>query len=118
LDPIKLQRAGVYIPLDARELLDRICQNGAPDRQRFYDVIGLLISSASNSWGSVRVFGEMVNLLWKDAKRAEALALENLWNELKKTYPFALFCAYSKDGSLEDDACFAHICEAHSMVIR
>ena len=119
LDPAKLQRQGRYIPLDAAETLESIMVGGQPDRRKFFEVIGMLVSCASNSWGGVRAFGEMVNLLWAEGKRSEALELERLWNELAKIYPFALFCAYSKDAfdSDGDEECFSQVCEAHSMVI-
>lgn len=117
LDPVKLQRAGRYIPLDAEETLNRICVEGRPDRRRFQEVIGLLISCASNSWGEVRAFGEMVNLLWLEGKRQEAIELEKLWNELARSYPFTLFCAYSEDAIYDDEESFSKVCEAHSTVI-
>ena len=119
LDCEELQRRGRYIPLDAAETLRRISVNGRPNRSLFYEVIGRLISQASNSWGEVRAFGEMVNLLWMEGKRAEALELEDLWNGLGKIYPFALFCAYSKDAfdCGDDQESFSRVCEAHSMVI-
>ena len=119
LDCEELQRRGQYIPLDAAETLERIRVDGRPDRKLFYEVIGRLISQASNSWGEVRAFGEMVNLLWMEGKRAEALELEELWNGLAKIYPFGLFCAYSKEAfdCGEDHESFSRVCEAHSMVI-
>jgi hypothetical protein len=117
LNPLALQRSGQYIPLDAAETLDRCSLNGRPNRQRFFEVIGGLVSRASNSWGGVRAFGEMVNLLWLEGKQTEALELERLWNELGKIYPFALFCAYSKNAFDDEGECFSHVCEAHSMVI-
>ena len=119
LDPAQLQREGRFTSLDAAETLARISVDGRVDRQRFFEVVGTLISRASNSWGEVRAFGEMVNLLWLEGKRTEALELEGLWNQLGKIYPFALFCAYSKGAfeCEEDRECFSHVCEAHSMVI-
>jgi hypothetical protein len=117
LNPLVLQRAGQYIPLDAAETLERICVEGRPNQKKFFEVIGGLISRAHNSWGGVRAFGEMVNLLWQDGKKQEALELEDLWNQLAKIYPFALFCAYSKDAFDDQDECFSYACEAHSMVI-
>ena len=119
LDCEELQRRGQYIPLDAAETLGRISVAGEPNRSLFYEVIGRLISQASNSWGEVRAFGEMVNLLWMEGKRTEALELEELWNGLAKIYPFALFCAYSKAAfdCDEDQETFSRVCEAHSMVI-
>jgi len=117
LNPLALQRSGQYIPLDAEETLARFCVDGRINRQRFYEVIGGLVSRAHNSWGGVRAFGEMVNLLWLEGKKEEAIELEELWNELARIYPFALFCAYSKAAFEDEGESFSHVCEAHSMVI-
>lgn len=117
LDPATLQRAGRYISLDAEETLERICDGNTPNTQKFFEVIGQLISRAANSWPGVRVFGEMVNLLWLQGKYEEALELERLWNRLAKVYPFALFCAYSREAFGEGGECFSHVCEEHSMVV-
>jgi len=117
LNPLALQRSGQFIPLDAAETLDRCCLDGRPNRERFFEVIGGLVSRAHNSWGGIRAFGEMVNLLWLEGKKSEAVELEGLWNQLGKIYPFALFCAYSKDAFEDADDCFSQVCEAHSMVI-
>jgi hypothetical protein len=42
----------------------------------------------------VRVFGEMVSLLWDAGLIDAAVELEVLWNELGVQYPFSLLCAY------------------------
>jgi hypothetical protein len=117
LDAERLQRQGRYIPLDAVEMLDRISGEGRVDAQRFYEVIGRVISNASNSWGEVRAFGEMVGMLWEKGRRKEALALEGLWNDLAKIYPFILFCGYPAGSHQGDSESFGAVCEAHSMVI-
>jgi len=119
LDPLQLQKRGLYIPLDARETLDRFMVQGRPDTARFVETIGALVSRASISWGGVRAFGEMVALLWKEGNRAGALELEELWNDLARVYPFALFCAYKYDGSIspENEPSFQHVCDAHSMIV-
>jgi hypothetical protein len=119
LDPLQLQKRGLYTPLDARETLDRIMVQGRPDTTKFVETIGALISRASISWGGVRAFGEMVALLWNEGNRAGALQLEELWNDLARIYPFALFCAYEYDGriSRENDPSFQHVCDAHSLIV-
>ena len=44
--------------------------------------------------GKVRVFGEMVDLLWRSNQPA-AIRLEQLWNDLIEGSDLSLFCAYS-----------------------
>jgi two-component system, OmpR family, sensor histidine kinase VicK len=84
---------GLYIQLDAVDTLARFMVGGAPDAERFDAVIGGLIRSAGQT-RSVRVFGEMVAILWAEGESAQALALEQLWNELQQREQFTLFCAY------------------------
>ena len=117
MDTEKLQRAGRYIPLDAELALERICLGGRVNSRRFFEWIGHIISNASNSWGRVRVFGELVSLLWLQGRREEALELEGFWNDLAKVYSFVLFCGYPPGQHETECPCFAQVCEAHSMVI-
>lgn len=39
----------------------------------------------------------MVDILWQRGEKYAALALEELWNELAQTRPFALLCGYRLD---------------------
>jgi hypothetical protein len=119
LDPLQLQKSGLYIALDAQETLDRLMVQGRPDTTKFVETIGALVSRASMSWGGVRAFGEMVALLWDEGNRAGAVQLEELWNDLARVYPFALFCAYQYDANAlrENDPSFQHVCDAHSLIV-
>ena len=42
----------------------------------------------------IRVYGEMVGLLWRRNQTGPALALESLWNDLGRREQFSLFCSY------------------------
>ena len=109
---------GEYISLDAAETLSKIMIDGLPEPERFSRVIGGTISQAAKSH-HVRVFGELVALLWADGNHAAAVRLEELWNDLGKLHPFSLFCAYPMHGFNRDiyTAEFADICNSHSRVI-
>src|SRR6202035_3526473 len=73
------------------------------DEHRFKAKIGAMIEKAKEGGGDkkprpVRVFGEMVDLIWKsDPKTTERL--EQLWNEVIKTHSATLLCAYSLSGT-------------------
>jgi hypothetical protein len=60
------------------------------------DIVGTLVTQARGEGQArqVRVFGEMVALLWADGDRNGALVLEGLWNELTRRLSFPLLCAY------------------------
>jgi diguanylate cyclase (GGDEF)-like protein len=108
-----------YVALDAREVLARFMAGGAPDAQRFRDTVEAVMERASQGTRRMRVYGEMVALLWDDGDVASAIALEDLWNDLAKVRAFTLLCAYplsAFDGP-ESANDFKRICEQHTKVI-
>ncbi len=108
-----------YITVDARTLLDRFMADGFPDPTRFRETVGALLARAGEGNRRVRVYGEMVALLWADGERDAAIALEHLWNELAEHHEFALLCAYPMS-SFQDAAsvaAFEQLCTSHSTVI-
>jgi PAS domain S-box-containing protein len=95
LDLLDACRRDAYIVLDAAEVLTTFMVDGSPVPERFTEVVEGLIARAAQSGRHVRIFGEMVALLWAEGNQAAAVNLEELWNHLhQKTSPFALFCAY------------------------
>lgn len=110
---------GSYIALDAAEMLGRFMVNGEPDPARFTQVIGQILEKMARRRRRVRVFGEMVALLWAEGNRTATIRLEDLWNDLHKAHTFSLFCAYpmqSFDGNT-NGADFTQICQQHSQVV-
>lgn len=106
-----------YQEFDAAQLLSTFMLDGAPDPARFRDVIGSVIDRASAGGREVRVYGEMVALLWADGDVTSTIAVEDLWNDLAVGRQFALLCAYPLQGF--DDrsrAAFEDICGRHSSV--
>ena len=95
LDPTRAHAQGKYFALDAAETLSQFLVEGLPDPQRFAQVVGGLIERAVKGQRRVRIFGEMVALLWQQGNQEAALRLEALWNELRSTiHPLSLLCAY------------------------
>ena len=77
------------------------------------------MGEAASGGEPLRLFGEMVALLWDDGDVAGAIELESLWNELASRHSFALLCAYAMS-SLEtvgDLAAAKRMCERHSSVV-
>jgi PAS domain S-box-containing protein len=108
-----------YLALDAAELLEKLIVNGAPDAASFRDTIGVLIEHASADGRQVRVFGEMVALLWSAGDLASTIALENLWNDREASHQLAKLCAYPLR-AFDDEAsteAFERICAQHTTVI-
>jgi hypothetical protein len=66
----------------------------------------------------MRVFGEMVALMWARGYCSVTVRLGYLWTEFCQKESFALFCAYPRTGFTEDPAqSIAHICATHSKVL-
>src|SRR6202023_3414571 len=109
-DTAKAAAQGRYITLDASDTLPRIMENGAVDESRFNAIIGGLLSQAKRVTDGedcrIAVFGELVALLWAEGKPQEAIRVEQLWNDLAKTYSFALLCAYPITG-FDNERCLA-----------
>jgi DNA-binding CsgD family transcriptional regulator/PAS domain-containing protein len=108
-----------YLALDAAEMLERLIVDGVPDAASFRDTIGALVEHASANGRQVRVFGEMVALLWSAGDLASTIALENLWNDREASHQLAKLCAYPLH-AFDDEAsseAFEHVCEQHTAVI-
>jgi PAS domain S-box-containing protein len=110
---------GQYIAMDAAELLAKLMVNGLPEPGRFAGVMESVIGQVAQGHRNVRIFGELVALLWAEGNRRAAIRLEELWNELGKTHSFTLFCAYPMEGFGRGvyEAEFTEICQQHGQVI-
>lgn len=108
-----------YLALDAVELLACITVDGVLDPERFADTVGGLIERAAGAGRRVRIYGEMVALLWEARDVASVITLEDLWNDLAAAHEFTLLCAYPMH-AFEDRAstdAFRRICEQHTTVV-
>jgi hypothetical protein len=112
----ELERTGQLVCRDAEKLLSTFVFDGVIDELRFKTEIGAIIEKARSANGqrrSVRVFGEMVDLLWKSNPRITQ-RIEELWNEVIDAYAVPLLCAYSlagtKPGAFPESlrACHSH----------
>jgi len=83
-----------YVSVDATALLDGFMAGGAPGAALFGESIGRAIARAGAGGRSVRIFDEVVALLWDRADVTSAVTLENLWDELAAAHEFELLCAY------------------------
>jgi hypothetical protein len=85
---------GDLVVLDADEMLRLFLIGSRPDPAGFELIIGGLIRRAAAAGRPVRLYGEMVALLWDAGHAAAALELEGLWNDLGRRLPFSLLCGY------------------------
>jgi hypothetical protein len=118
VDVVQLQRSDGLILLDAEETLSSFMSNGTPDGEKFTARMCEVIRRASGTQTdcTVRVYGQMVDILWKDGKHQAAIRLEMLWNQLANSQAFSLLCGYAM-GHFYKDANFHEICSQHTHVI-
>jgi PAS domain S-box-containing protein len=114
---------GRYLVLDAADTLAELMVNGLVDQTRFSHLVGAALLQAemavSQERSRIAIFGELVALLWADGKTAEAIRVEQLWNDLAQSHSFSLLCAYpladcNSDRHIEP---FLKMCGEHSGVI-
>lgn len=80
--------------VEASRALGRCVQRDQPDWERFDRFAGDLIRSLEPP---VRVYGEMVGVLWQEGRFSASIRLEEFWNRLLGQVEFDLFCGYSID---------------------
>ena len=117
-DAARARVAGRLLTLDAGEALATFMVGGVPDEAKFDAQIGSLIDAAAEDGCAVRVFGEMVATLWEEGNVAGAILLEHLWNDVARSRPFSLMCAYPTAALETADLSDAnHVCALHSSVL-
>ena len=115
-------RQGGYVALDAVEFLSNFMVSDMPDPGWFLKVVDDLIAAARKGANGehlrVAACGECAHLLWAQGKADAAIRLEELWNEIARTYNVDILCGYSLESLRceEDSYTFRRICEEHSAV--
>ena len=109
---------GAYLALDASETMRGFMVADRPDPAGFWQAISPMLRQAAKAKRPVRVFGEMVSLLWDAGLIDAAIEVEAMWNELGAQYPFSLLCAYPAQPvacAHQLDA-LTEVCRAHTQV--
>jgi len=107
---------------DAGEMLGGFLADGRLDGARFREAAEDLIGRAAGAGEPVRIYAEMVAVLWDAGQVTLALELEALWNDLAARLPFSLLCGYpagllAADGTREA-ASVEQVCRLHTAVTR
>lgn len=106
--------------VDAQMALEAIMIGRAPDPDRFHRHVASLVRRAAGpSAPRVRVYGELVDLLWREGNSDAALRLEELWNELGASGDFSLLCAYSRGNIYREsrERLMRDVCDRHARVL-
>ncbi len=112
-------QAGRLVMVDAAGMLDGFLAGGRVDPARFRAAASDLITRAGGAGQPVRIYAEMVALLWDAGQVTLALELEALWNDLAARLPFSLLCGYpARLAAGADDAdALEQVCRLHSAVL-
>jgi len=118
VDLDKLRKEGRFVCRDASQVLSTFMVDEWPDEARFTRAIESVLCLVTKP-SELRVFGEMVALLWAAGSRQAAVRLEEMWNTFMKTHALALCCAYPLHsfGSDADASLFLKVCAQHTPVL-
>ena len=118
IDTSKLEQNGDLYMIDADATLAEFILDGRLDSRRFNRTVTPLLEKATRGRPhcTVRAYGEMVDVLWKDGATAAAIRLEMLWNELASRHSLSLLCGYAM-GNFYKEAAVEDICSHHTHVI-
>jgi hypothetical protein len=118
----QLEADGDLQMLDADEILALFMAGNEPDPVRFHETVDGLIERACEGRPPcpVRVYGEMVDVLWKRANADGAIQLEMLWNRVATRPKFSLLCGYAVGNfykEITSGPTFQTVCDQHTHVI-
>jgi anti-sigma regulatory factor (Ser/Thr protein kinase) len=114
------QESGRIILCDAVSLMKEFVAAGQVDAAAFAAVVGPVVRRQLDAGYGVTIYGEIVALLWDSGHVMAAIELESMWNDLGRTMPFSLLCAYHADSVLgaEHTGALAQVCGLHSHVLE
>ena len=120
VDADSATRHGIFISLDAAEMLSTVMANGVPDCVRFSEGLAELVETAAKTARTERprvaIFGECVGLLYAEGNLNAALSLERAGNDMLKTHNIDILCSYPSLHWLLDKDSFRSISTEHTAV--
>jgi DNA-binding NarL/FixJ family response regulator len=122
VDVDAVTQQGTYIQLEVNKTFATFMVNDMPDSVRFFPVVGGLIAAAAKAarqqHHGVVVCGEGTSVLWAEGNADAAIRVEQLWDEVGKTFGVDILCGYALSSfhGEEDEHVFQRICAEHSAV--
>lgn len=90
------------VMVDAEDALAQLLVDGMPNWDRFLAIIGAAVAQAAGpERRRVRVYGEMVDVLWQQNKRDAALRLDEMWSDLRQHHDLTLLRAPRESTAVE-----------------
>lgn len=107
-----------YIPVDAEQLLQKLLPKTKLVKNLLSEFTSGILCTASRNGRKLRIFGEMVALLWASGRSKEAIELEHFWCDFLEEHEVSVYCAYPESGFTDDDGLpLKEIFSSHSTVI-
>jgi hypothetical protein len=118
LNVTALQASDDLVVLDAVDTVKTFMVDGLPNAALFTESATTALDRAKRGRANrtVRAYGEMVDVLWKQGRDVAAIQLEMLWNRLARATDFSLLCGYAM-GSFYKDASVQDICRQHTHLV-
>ena len=119
LDTDALIAAGDLLMVDATEALASFMVGGFPSPEKFMHTTTAALERVRRARKgiTVRAYGEMVDVLWKQGLDVAAIQLEMLWNRLARNGEFSLMCGYAM-GNFYKDASVKDVCRQHTHLVH
>jgi anti-sigma regulatory factor (Ser/Thr protein kinase) len=108
---------GRYVALDAAEVLATFMSGASAEPRRFRREVGQQVARLTEDRRPLRIYGEMVAILWEAGNVTGAIELEELWNSLGADASFSLLCAYRSSTMQGLDQEHELVCGAHHRTI-
>ena len=104
IDVDAAQERGQLTVVDADETLSRFMRGAMPDPPVFNAVFTDAVrqARARGNYQNLRVWGEMVDVLWERGDADASMNLEDLFDQLCKRTDIAIFCSFLMDNFHDD----------------
>ena len=119
IDIRRAQRLGDLVVFDADRMLETIAPTDVPEYRRIEESVETVMNGIAERHGRkrpVRLYGEMVDLCWKQGRYDTALRVEVFWNDLSKRHRILTLCGYAMRNFLNETMLFDEVCRQHTHV--
>jgi len=114
----ELQAAYQYIRLEVSSCLSQFMEHNIPNETLFTEFVSGITAKARQGGREIRVFGEMVAVLWASGNTEATILLEKFWNKFCKIQSLCLFCAYPKSSLIQSpSSSVMDICCSHTKMV-